>query len=538
MLTILGGFVSVIIFGVAWYVTLFPIAVNSSQLWAVLFFSLSMGTALKPLERWKKGMEPFGFNLKENEKKKIKIRPGTAALFIVGAVFLIGQFVSSPLLQPNVHANRITVTEGSFEEDIPKVADLKKIPLMDTDTAAMIGNRAIGELTDVVSQFTPNGYRTIIYQDKVVKVAPLLYNNFWKWNDNRKNGIPGYVVVDPEDGSSDYVRLEKSMMYSPSACFSKNTVRHARFAYPDKHFGNISFQLDDDGTPYWTIMTEVPQTFFSAKKPDGLIIMNAVTGEMNWYQNADIPEWIDLALTGDDTSELYNAYGMYQNGFLNAFLSQKGCTKTTSGYGYIAVGNDICIYTGVTSAASDASNLGFLIINSRTGEYNYYASAGADEYSAMGAAEGAFQNFGYIASFPALINVNEEPVYAMALKDASGLIKAYAFVNEENYTVVGTGETLNEAMNNYRVTMAKKGYDIQEFIASEDTETQLETVKDVNFITLKNETYTYVRAESGQVYKELFDEKHLLFSVGDKIQAQFDKTEFEKEVIQAVMVKK
>lgn len=525
---ILGSLVGFIVFWVSWYFTLFPIAVNSSQMWTVLFFSLSVGISLS---RWPNRKKD------EGERKK-RIKPGTVALFIVGAIYLIGSIASRPMVQPKAYASRITVTEGRFEEDIPKVADLKKIPLMDTDTAAMIGNRAIGELTDVVSQFTPNGYRTIIYQGKVVKVAPLLYNSFWKWNDNRKSGIPGYVVVDPEDGSSDYVRLGASMMYSPSAFFSKNVMRHARFAFPDKHFGNMSFQLDDGGTPYWTVMTEVPQAFFSAKKPDGLIIMNAVTGEMDWYQNADIPEWIDLALTGDDATELYNAYGMYQNGYFNSLFSQKGCTKTTSGYGYIAVGNDICIYTGVTSAASDASNLGFLIINSRTGEYNYYASAGADEYSAMGAAEGAFQNFGYTASFPALINVSGDPVYAMALKDASGLIKAYAFVNEENYTVVGTGETLNEAMNNYRATMAKKGYDIQDFTATEDTRTLQETVKDVSFITLKNETYTYVRTESGQVYKELFDEKHLLFNIGDGFQAQFDKSESGKEVIQAVMIKK
>lgn len=537
MSMILGGLTSCIIFMVTWYVTLFPIAVNSSQLWTALFFSLSMGITFK---RWLDGRKRDSTDEKKNsaDEKKRKIKPGSVALFIVGAVFLIGECISSPLLQPDVHANRITVNAGSFEEDIPKVADLKKIPLMDSDTAAMIGNRAIGELTDVVSQFTPNGYRTIIYQNKVVKVAPLLYNSFWKWSDNRKKGIPGYVVVDPEDGSSDYIQLETPMIYSQSAFFSKNVTRHARISFPDKHFGNLSFQLDDDGTPYWTIMTEVPQTFFSAKKPDGLIIMNAITGDMNWYQNTEIPEWIDLALTGDDTNELYTAYGMYQNGFFNAFLSQKGCTKTTSGYGYIAVGNDICIYTGVTSAASDASNLGFLIVNSRTGEYTYYASAGADEYSAMGAAEGAFQNFGYMASFPALINVSGDPVYAMALKDASGLIKAYAFVNEENYTVVGTGETLNEAMNNYRVTMAKKGYDIQDFSASEDTRTQMETVKEINFITLKNETYTYIRTESGQVYKELFNERHLLFSAGDRFQARFDKTEAGKDVIQAVMDQK
>ncbi len=505
------------------YIACVPIGGTSFALWFWIFLSIGFGLHLYD-----------GLTYRESKKIwKLEV-----VFWICFAIYAICGFASTKLFNASTYANRITVAEGKFKEDIPTVSDLKKIPLMDSDTAYMIGNRAIGELTDVVSQFSPDGYATIIYKGKVVKVAPLLYNSFWKWNANKKSGIPGYVIVDPETGEAEYVKTNEAMKYSPSAYFGQDTLRHARSYFPDKHFGSMCFQLDDEGTPYWTIMTEVPQTRFFAKKPDGLIIMNAITGDCEWYGITEIPEWIDLAITGDEAIELYNAYGTLQNGFFNSILSQTNCTKATNNYGYIAVGNDICIYTGVTSAASDSSNLGFLIVNSRTMEYKFYQSPGADEASAMGAAEGALQNFGYHASFPALINLNDEPVYAMALKDDSGLIKAYAFVNERNYTIVGTGETLNEAMNNYRATMAKNGYDMQEFISEENITTEEVRISSVNFIPLKNETYTYITVDDPdgtRIFKQLFAEKHLLLKEGMDATVRYEADLEHNQIIEAVI---
>lgn len=328
----MGFIVGAILYCGGSYIMCLPATMTSSTFWNLLFISVFAGLTISY-----KGA------------KNDNVAYVTTRAMLVGATFLTfyvvvcQTFMSSKAFNAPAYANRITVEEGSFEEDIPTVSDLKKIPLMDSDTAYMIGNRAIGELTDVVSQFRPAGYATIIDNGKVVKVAPLLYNSYWKWKSNKHNGVPGYVIVDPETGEAQYVKLETGMKYSPSAFFEQDVVRHARTNFPNKHFGNRIFQLDNAGTPYWTIMTETPQTLFSAKKPDGLIIMNAITGECEWYEISDIPEWIDLAIEGKDVIKLYNDYGRLQQGYWNSVLAQRGCTKATNDYGYIAIGNDICI---------------------------------------------------------------------------------------------------------------------------------------------------------------------------------------------------
>lgn len=61
--------------------------------------------------------------------------------------------------------------------------------------------------------------------------------------------------------------------------------------------------------------------------------------------------------------------------------------------------------------AADSSNLGFIMVNERTGEYKYFAVSSANEQSAMNAAEGEVQQYGYQASFPTLINVDNELAY-------------------------------------------------------------------------------------------------------------------------------
>ena len=82
----------------------------------------------------------------------------------------------------------------------------------------------------------------------------------------------------------------------------------------------------------------------------------------------------------------------------------KGVLQPTSGYNYVAINDDVYLYTGLTSVSNDASNVGFAMINLRTKDGKYYNISGAEEYSAMSSAEGQVQNLKYTATFPILIN--------------------------------------------------------------------------------------------------------------------------------------
>lgn len=454
----------------------------------------------------------------------------TIGLFIL---ILFIRFSSSSVFHSKVFAGRIEVEEGVFEEEVPTLSDIKKIPLMDTDSASILGDRVIGSLSEVVSQYNVSDtYTTIYYKDKVMKIAPLQYNGLFKYLTNRSAGIPGYILVNTETNEAEFVKLDTGIQYSPSALFSHDLKRMLRIKYPSRIFHEYSFQVDEEGNPFWVVSCRQLNTWFSAYEIEQVILVNAVTGETADYPLNQLPEWVDYALSGDTVMELYDAYGTLQNGFFNSLFSEKGCMMTTDDYGYVAMHNDIFVYTGVTSTASDSSNLGFLLVNTRTGDFRYYVMDGADEHSAMSAAEGLVQNYGYTASFPALINVNGEATYAMVLKDTSGLVKEYALVNTKNYTIVAVGDTMSEALKNYKSAMqsAGKGIDIKldvEYVQ------QTITVTDIQYIVSDSDTIVYLKTED-KVYKQNFkdNESLILLEAGDTIRVNFDAEEKEKDIIE------
>lgn len=224
--------------------------------------------------------------------------------------------------------------EGVFEEEVPTLRDIKNIPLMDTDSASILGDRVIGSLSDVVSQYhVSDTYTTIYYQGKVVKIAPLQYNGPFKYFSNRSSGIPGYILVNTETNEADFVKMEDGIKYSPSAYFSYDLRRMLRMKYPGKIFHEYSFQIDEEGHPYWAVACRSLRTWYSAYVIEEVILADAVTGETQIYALEELPEWVDYALSGETVMELYDDYGTLRNGFFNSIFSEKGCTITTDDYG-------------------------------------------------------------------------------------------------------------------------------------------------------------------------------------------------------------
>ena len=175
--------------------------------------------------------------------------------------------------------------------------------------------------------------------------------------------------------------------------------------------------------------------------------------------------------------------------------------------------------------SDDKSNIGFILTNARTGEYKFYPVIGAEEHSAMAAAEGEVQEKGYVASFPSLISVAEQPTYIMVLKDATGVVKLYALVNVENYSIVTTATTQAAAMNAYKKLLHQNG-------TAEDSEA-LEatvTVERVDVVTVAGLATVYITATDGNVYKGYLDtdESLILVGVGDKLNITYSEGSTEK----------
>ena len=435
--------------GIYYYAALPPVNIHSTEFWVFLFV-LGILAALIFIK--KKNLNRY--ELKES--KGLKVILGVVALIVI--VYLVGALLSSPIVNAKKYQQLMTVETREFTTDIEELS-FDQIPLLDKDSAELLGDRKMGSMVDMVSQFEVDSlYSQINYQDRPVRVSPLKYASLIKWFTNQGEGIPAYIKIDMATQDTELVKLDEGMKYTKSDHFNRNIYRHLRFKYPSYIFNDLSFEVDEEGIPYWICpVKKFNIGLFGGETIGRVVLCNAITGETQDYAIEDAPQWIDRAYSADLLVQLYDYYGTLKHGFFNSVLGQKDCLHTTDGYNYLAINDDVWVYTGVTSITGDQSNVGFVLMNQRTMETRFYEVEGATEASAMSSAEGQVQNLHYTATFPLLLNISGEPTYFIALKDDAGLVKKYAMVNVQKYQIVAIGDTVSECEENYSTLMYENG---------------------------------------------------------------------------------
>lgn len=446
LIAILGVFA---VAAVYYYAALPALNIHSADLWVFLMMLLLFALAAYVMKK-----KPTRSELKL--LKGFKVLIGFFAAVV--AVYLIGSLLSSPIVNAKKYQGLLDVQDGEFTKDIEELS-FDQIPLLDRDSAQILGNRKMGSMVDMVSQFEVDDlYSQINYQDQPVRVSPLRYANLIKWFTNQKEGIPAYIRIDMATQNTELVKLAEGMKYTTSDHFNRNIYRHLRFRYPTYIFNELSFEIDEDGVPYWICpVRKYNIGLFGGVTVGRVVLCNAVTGETQDYAIEDVPQWIDRAYSADLLVQLYDYYGTLKHGYFNSVLGQKDCLITTNGYNYLAIDDDVWVYTGVTSVSGDQSNVGFVLMNQRTMETKFYAIEGATETSAMSSAEGQVQNLKYTATFPLLLNISGEPTYFIALKDDAGLVKKYAMVNVQKYQIVAIGDTVSACEEAYTDLMYQNG---------------------------------------------------------------------------------
>lgn len=421
-------------------------------------------------------------------------KPLLITLIAAGCIVVFGaaaSVVGSEFFNASKYNELLTLTDSNFAEDVKPLEDdtsdgadvlkMDEIPIVDKETAQTLGTRKLGEMTDLVSQFEiADNYTQINYNNTPVRVTPLSYSDPIKWFNNQSEGIPGYIVVDMATlNNTKLVMLDEGIKYSESEYFMRNIHRYLRFHYPTKIFDNITFEIDEEGTPYWVASTvKFRIALWNGRDIDGAVLVNAITGESKFYALEEIPTWVDQVFSADMILKQLEYNGKYRSGFWNSIFGQKGVLKPTEGYNYIAKDDDVWLYTGITSVVSDESNVGFVLVNMRTKEAKYYTQAGAEEYSAMDSAQGEVQDLGYKASFPVLVNVSGRATYFMSLKDDASLPKMYAFVDMEQYQIVGTGSTPTLAKEDFLTKLKNSNISV-DGDQTEETPVQTQTVTGV-----------------------------------------------------------
>ncbi len=492
------------------YLTLPTLSIHNFGLWMILLMDAFLISLVL-----------YGYTFRKPAgKKTVKLSAIIIGILVAG--MLVGSLVSSQMLNAKSYSKLLNI-ETVENVDLPDASKLNKIPLMDTESSKVLGNRKIGALNEIVSQFeVSDNYMTIAYNGSPVKVSALVYADFWKWNANRKNGVPGYVIVEPNKLTAEYVKLKEGMKYVPSAYLSEDLARHIYFSYPTVFFDEIHIEIDESGKPYYVASTyDYTIGLFGGKKITGAIVVDPITGETSRYGVSDLPQWVDIVYNGDYIAKYFDIYGKLINGFWNSLFGQKGLIESTSttlynsdgeayrtnDFGYIVENNDVYVYTGITAVTNDESNIGYLMANERTGEIKVSYFESTDEDSVMRAAEGEVQEKGYRASFPSLVSINGTPAYVMVLKDNLGLVKMYAIVDASQYSHMVVDDSLEKALS-----LFTKGN-----VVIGDLEEKNIVIRRVELITADGDTMVYIVDVNNNIYHAEFEAEMLLLEEGQEL---------------------
>ncbi len=431
----------------------------------------------------------------------------TISVYIIGTVLLVFlSFISSPIFHSEKYYNLLgDVQTYNYNETKPDI-DSTVLPVVDEDLAKILGDKVLGEEIGLGSQFTVGEYYLISTSKDLAWVAPLEPRSFFKWMQNRE-GSPGYVYVsatNPNDVKlvQDIDGNDIHIKYSNQSYLFSNIKRHTYFnGNMFRGLTDYSFEIDDLGNPYWVITTYKPSILLKGEQVDGVVIVDAQSGETNYFDNYDnAPDWVERIQPKSLVINQINDWGSYKNGFLNTIIGQKEMIQTTPGSSYVYIEGQPYFYTGLTSITNDQSTVGFMLVNSRTKESSFYQITGATENAAQQSAQGQVQQFGYSASFPILVNQNNTPAYFMTLKDSDGLVKQYAYVSVENYNIVGVGDTIDIAKKNYLNALKDNGKNI-----SGISETDISVTGDI-------ERINYI---DGEYYIKLLGNENLFSASSD-----------------------
>lgn len=486
----------------------------------ILFFVLS-------------GVLDMMFDRGERTSKSAKNNFLIAGVLLV-VIIIIPFFVTSPIFRASSYKDLLgKVEESVFTEDVSPVS-VDKIRIVDKDMAIKLGEKKLGEIPAIGSISKVGEYSIQSVNGELYWIAPLVHRDIIKWITNLE-GTNGYIMVsasNPQD-----VRLVQNLdgkqlkiVYQEEAYFLQDLHRHVYLNGGMKYgMTDFNFEIDDNGKPYWVVTLYEHAIGYGGSNAVGTAIVDAQSGEVKIYSIEDTPKWVDRIQPESFIVDQINNWGLYVKGFLNSVISEEGVLLPSEGTSLV-YGKDgkSYWYTGITSAGGDESTVGFMLVDSRTKESKLYMQTGATETAAMTTAEGKVQEKNYKATFPVTYNILGKPTYVLGLKDKADLVKMVAFVSVEDYSIIGMGDTKEDAYRNYKEALESKGNNI-DFNTSENSQKIEGTVSRINQ-DVKSGNTTY--------YITLKDNKELIFTgtskistelpltmVGDKVSISYDKTD-------------
>ncbi len=548
--TVISIVIALITAVVAYYFMLPPMNLGSYEFyvyWAIVLGSYVAATFVTSAAFAKPEYIPYA--------RRRSIVPIVLAL-VLAVILGVGYLASSPFFRAKSYSKILSIDNSEFSSAvslIDSMSDFNNVALIDKDAAETLADKTLGDFAalDLESQFEllDEDSTQINFRGSPYRIYPLRYGDLFKWFFNsvaggEYDGIPGYVRVNMNTQAAELI-TDYDIKYSTAEHFSEYLERHLRFKYPTYIFGEMSFEIDEDGKPYW-VVEHIKKTIGLVGGDDvaGIILVDAVSGESKYYTAEQMSAadseiaWIDQAYDSDLLVQQYNYFGKYNGGFWNSIIGQSGVKKASVGYSFLAIEDDVYLYTGVTSVTSDDSILGFFLINQRTKEAKFYNTTGATESAAQLSAQGKVSDKGWKASFPILLNIDGQATYFMALKDSANIVKSYAMVNVQQYNVVAIPDNesvdLRSCLEKYIEDLGAlspavvvnfnfdgSGISDGSDSATDDTTKKITgVITDIRSAVIGGNTYYYFELDSAGVYyyvEASLSNRAALFNKGDYV---------------------
>lgn len=400
------------------------------------------------------------FMFKKSFRKK-QATTGAAIGLIVVVGFAIFWLVQ-PLFLADVKFDLADGEEVSVDDLQP--VNEENIPIVPRSYAQYRSDVLMGQL-DNPAFYNLGETRIQRVDDSLYWITPIEYDGFFRWL--RSDFVPGYIRVSAENPREEPELVYTELNYVPSGFFHENLERHVRLEHPDVVMLDTTFEIDEEGNPFYIISYGHFTEFRRVAEVDGVITVDPESGETTQYEVENAPEWINRIYPPNIAEERNTWFGIYKQGLINRFFGREGLTQPTewgaddSVTGVVNADLQLSWFTDhmrLQNEGQEASNsmVGFTMFDARTGELNYFrdASGMLNGRTAMNLAERTFRRDDYVPGTPSLYNIYGQYTWVVPLMDRNSVFRQVMLVSARDENVYGHGETKRDAFNAYQLELS------------------------------------------------------------------------------------
>ncbi|WOV84143.1 hypothetical protein PGH26_14945 [Sporosarcina jeotgali] len=422
-----------------------------------------------------------------------------AAIAVLAGIYIL----SAPLLNANTKFKAVEMDQQVEIEAFDETQTPASVP---PKFARNKMKKAFGQVPNT-SYYDLGHLQIQKVKDDYVYIAPVEFSGFFKWWNGKTT--PGYFRMSATDSADNPKFIASEMTYTETSYFNKQVDRHMRLQFPELIFyGDVQLEIDDEGNPHYI---RSYGKFISARNGfdvKGIVMTDPMTGKVEKFALADIPDYIDGAVSPEAVSLQNSYFGKYVHGFWNSFVGKKD-VKLPSDEGTEANVSPIFdenghmyYFTDFTSPKEGVdSMLGYALTDGRTGKATYYTGDLEESYmdsqGALQIIEKKFIEKKWSGEMPVLYNFYGEASWLTPVLDSNGFLQNYFIVSAANPEISVFGNSPNDALKLYKTALQRGGSSVDGSSGAEEVKAAI-TVKRVYKERAGDFTIVSVKAEDGR----------------------------------------